>query len=57
MRESVTIVENMAIVSVQSICFFERRPIIKTAVKALKPIFRILAYRSVSRLIDCTAEA
>jgi hypothetical protein len=47
----------MAIVSVQSICFFERRPIIKTAVKALKPIFRILAYRSVSRLIDCTAEA
>jgi hypothetical protein len=31
----------MAIASVQSICFFERRPIVKTAVKALNPIFRI----------------
>src|ERR1700678_1350420 len=57
MRESVTIVENMAIASVQSICFFEWRPIVKTAVKALRPIFRILAYRSACRLIDCAAES
>jgi hypothetical protein len=37
----VTIVENIAIASVQSTRIFERRPIVKIAVRALKPIFRI----------------
>lgn len=37
----VTIVENVAIASVQSICCFDRRPIVKMAVRALKPIFRM----------------
>ena len=41
MRERVTIVENIAISSVQSICFFERRPSSKIAVRAFKPILRI----------------
>ena len=41
MRERVTIVENIAISSVQSICFFERRPSSNIAVRAFKPILRI----------------
>lgn len=36
-----TIVEKIAIASVQLICFFECRPIVKIAARALKPIFRI----------------
>jgi hypothetical protein len=53
MRVTVTIVENIAIANVQSTCFFEHLPIVKIAVRALKPIFRIWLERSVSRLIDC----
>ena len=52
-----TIVETIAIASVQSICSFERRPIVMIAVMALKPIFRIWLRRSVSRPIDCAVEA
>jgi hypothetical protein len=57
MRVTVTIVENIAIASVQSTCFLERLPIVNIAVRALKPIFRIWLKRSVSRPIDCAAEA
>ena len=57
MSATVTIVENIAIANVQSTCFFERLPIVKMAARALKPIFRIWLRRSVSRLIDCAAEA
>jgi hypothetical protein len=53
----VTIVENIAIANVQSTCFFEPLPIVKIAVRALKPIFRIWLQRSVSRLIDCAVES
>ena len=52
-----TIVEKVAIASVQSICCFERRPIVMIAVMALKPIFRIWFKRPVSRPVDCAAEA
>ena len=57
MRPIVTIVEKVAIASVQSICSFERRPIVMMAVMALKPIFRIWLKRPVWRPVDCAAEA
>jgi len=53
----VTIVEKIAIANVQSTCFFERLPIVKIAVRALKPVFRVWLERSVSRPIDCAAQA